>query len=87
MDQRSGDGRESKSSSTTAGKNFSNFEMLDASIVSAVDKHPRFSLQQEGQSRGTESPERVPVSRGRQIAILIYDYFRVTGEGTELLRS
>ena len=29
---------ESKSSSTTAGKNFSNFEMLDASIVSALDK-------------------------------------------------
>ena len=42
---------------------FPNFEMLEAKIASALNKnHPEFTAQEEGQSRGTESPERGPVS-------------------------
>ena len=36
--------------------------MLDAKIASALNKIPEFPIQEEGQSRGTESPERGPVS-------------------------
>ena len=47
--------------------------------------HPEFPIQEEGQSLGTESPEGGPFLRGRQIAFVIYDYFRVTGaHDTEL---
>ena len=50
-----------KSSRSASGKNFPNFEMLDAKIASEQD-HPEFPIQEEGQSRGTESPERGSVS-------------------------
>ena len=40
--------------------------------------HSEFPIQKEGQSRGAESPER-GFLRGRQIAFMICDYFRVTG--------
>ena len=54
---------EFKSSRLIAGKNFPKFEMLDAKIASAFEQdHPELSLQEEGQSRGTESPGRGPVS-------------------------
>ena len=54
---------ELKSSRSIAGENFPNFEMLDARIASALNKIiQKFSLQEEGQSGGTESPERGPVS-------------------------
>ena len=62
-------------------KKFPNFETLDAKIASALNKiiH-KFPLQEEGQSPGAESPERrVGFLRGRQIAFMIYDYFRVIG--------
>ena len=37
--------------------------MLDAKIASAIEQdHPEFPIQDEGQSRGTESSERGPVS-------------------------
>ena len=44
-----------KSSRSTAGENFPNFELLDARIASASNKidHPEFPLQEKGQS-GTE---------------------------------
>ena len=47
-----------KSSRSVSGKNFPNFEMLDAKIASAEQDHPEFPIREEGQSRGTESPER-----------------------------
>ena len=51
------------SSRSVAGKKFPNFEKLDAMIASAVkEAHPKLSLQEEGQSRGTERPERRSVS-------------------------
>ena len=55
---------QSKSSRSVSGKNFPNFEMLDAKIASALNKidHPEFPIQEEGQSRGAESPERGLVS-------------------------
>ena len=41
--------------------------------------HPEFPVQEEGQSRGTEAQKEDRSLRGRQIAFMIYDYFRVTG--------
>ena len=49
---------ELKSSRSVSGKIFPKFEMLDAKIASA----PEFPIQEEGQSRGTESPEGAQVS-------------------------
>ena len=52
-----------KSSRSIAGKNFPKFEMLNARIASALNKIiQKFPLQEEDQSRGTESPKRGPVS-------------------------
>ena len=53
---------ELKSSRSTSRQNFPKFEMLDARIASALNDHPKFSLQEEGQSGGTECPERGSVS-------------------------
>ena len=47
---------ELKSSRSVSGKNFPNFEMLDAKIASALKKIIR--IQEEGQSRGTASPKK-----------------------------
>ena len=55
------------SSRSVAGKNSPNFEMLDAKIASA------FSLEQQKPQKEDRFP------RGRQIAFMIHDYFRVTG--------
>ena len=57
-----------RSSRSVSGKNFANFEMLDAKTASEKD-HPEFPIQEEGQSGGTESPERRPVST----TFMIYD--------------
>ena len=58
-----------------------NFEVLDARISSALNRiiqNTRFK--KKGLSRGTKSSKRGTVFlRGRQIAYLIYEYFRVTG--------
>ena len=54
---------ESKSSRSVAGKNFPNFEMLDAKIASALNKIIQNShFKKEGQSRGAESPKGGSVS-------------------------
>ena len=54
---------ELQSSRSVCGKNFPNFEMLDAKIAFASSKITMNSqVQEEGQSRGTESPQRGPVS-------------------------
>ena len=54
---------ELKSSRSIAGKNFHNFWDVRCENCFFFEwDHPKFSLQEEGQSRGTESPERGPVS-------------------------
>ena len=60
MDQRSGDGRFSKSSRSVEGfSRFPNLEMLDARIASALNKIIQNSrIKKEGQSGGTGSSER-----------------------------
>ena len=68
------------SSRSVAGKNFPKFEMLDAKIASALNKitqnfhfKKKVSLEeQKAQKEGRFLPR-------RQIAFMIYDYFRVTG--------
>ena len=67
-----------KSSRSVCGNNVPNFELLDAKIASALNKITQKPIQEEGQSRGTESREKDRFLRG-QIAFMIYDYFRVTG--------
>ena len=71
---------ELKSSRSVCGKDFPNFEMLDAKIAFALNKiiqnsqfKKKVSLEeQKGQKEGR-------LLRGRQIASMIYDNFRVTG--------
>ena len=70
---------ELKTSRSASGKNFPNFEMLDAKIASALNKIIQNSHFKK-KSRGAESPPKKTVStRNTQIAFMIYDYFRVTG--------
>ena len=71
---------ESKSSRSIAGKNFPNFEMLDAKIASALkniiqNSHLKKKVSLEEQKAQKEDR----FLRGRQIAFMIYDFFRVTG--------
>ena len=71
---------ELRSSSSTSGLSMPNFEVLDARIASALNKiihnshfKRRISLEeQKGQKQDR-------FLRGRQIAYLIYDHFRVVG--------
>ena len=85
MDQRSGDGRVGGRLDIIALRSelysFSNFEMLDARIASAMNKITQNSyLKEKGQSGGTEKTQKEDrFLRGRQIAYMIYDYFRCTG--------
>ena len=65
-----------KSSRSIAGKNFLNFEMLDAKIASALNKiirnshfKKKFSLEE----RKAQKENRF--LRGRQISFMIYNYF------------
>ena len=71
---------ELKSSSSTRGISMPNFEVLDARIASALNKiihnsqfKRRISLEEQ------EAQKEDRFLRGRQIAYLIYDQFRVTG--------
>ena len=69
---------ELKSSRSVAGKNFPNFEMLDAKTASALNKiiqnsHFKKKVSLEEQNAQKEGR----FLRGRQIAFTIYDYFRV----------
>ena len=71
---------ELKSSLSVCGGNFPQFrDVRCEDCVCSEQDHPDFPVQEEGQSRGAESPERGLVSTRRQIAFMIYDYFRVTG--------
>ena len=84
MDQRSGVGDsvdELRSSSSTRGISMPNFEVLDARIASALNKiihnsqfKRRISLEEMKKAQKEDR-----FLRGRQIAYLIYDHFRVIG--------
>ena len=71
---------ELRSSSSTRGISMPNFEVLDASIASALNRiihnsyfKRRISLEEQ------KAQKQDRFFRGRQIAYLTYDYFRVTG--------
>ena len=71
---------ELKPSRSIAGNNFQKFEMLDAKIASALNKiiqnsrcKKKVSLEEQKAHEGER------FLRGRQVAFMIYDYFRVTG--------
>ena len=82
MDQRSGDGWFSGWAQILAiseGKDFPNFQMLDAKIASALNKiiqnsqfRKKVSLEEH------KAPKEDWFLRGRQIAFIIHDYFRLT---------
>ena len=71
---------ELRSSSSARGISMPNFEVLDARIASALNKiihnsHFKRRISLEEQKANKEDR----FFRGRQIAHLIYEYFRVTG--------
>ena len=71
---------ELKSSRSIAGKNSPNFDMLDAKIASALNKviqNSHFKKNVGLEEQKAQKEDRF--LRGRQIAHMIYDYFRVTG--------
>ena len=70
---------ELKSSRTIAGKDFQNFELLDARIASALNKviqNSHFNKKVSLEDQKVQKENRF--LHGRQIAYMIYDYFRVT---------
>ena len=83
MDQRSemvGSVDEFKSSRSIEGKDFPNIEMLDARIASALNKVIQNSYFKKKVSLEEQKVKKEdPFLRRRQIAYMIYDYFRVTG--------
>ena len=61
-------------------KDFPNFEMLDAKIACALNKIIQNSQFKKKVSLEEQKAQKVDqFLRGRQIAFVIYDYFRVTG--------
>ena len=71
---------ELKSSRSVYGKDFPNFEMLDAKIASAPNKIIQKSqLKKKVSLEEQKAQKEDRFLRGRQIAFMIYDYFRVTG--------
>ena len=69
-----------KSPRSIEGKDFRNLEMLDARIASALNKiiqNPYFKKKVSLDKQKTQKEDRF--FRGRQIAYMIYDCFRVTG--------
>ena len=71
---------ERKSSRSENGKDFPNFEMLDAKIASALNKIiQNSSSKRRSHSRSRKHKKEDRCLRGRQIAFMIYDFFRVTG--------
>ena len=71
---------ELRSSSSTRGISMPNFEVLDARIASALNKiihNSHFKRRISVEEQKAQKQDRF--LRGRQIAYLIYDYFRVTG--------
>ena len=70
-----------KTSRSIEGKDFPNFEMLDARIAAALNKiiqNSHFKKKVSLEEQKAQKDDR-RFLRGRRIAYLIYDYFRVTG--------
>ena len=77
-----------KSSRSVCGKNFPNFEMLDAKIASALNKiiqNSQFKKKVSLEEQRAQKEDRF--LRGRQIAFMIHDYFPVTGAHDTVLDS
>ena len=75
-----------KSSRSIAGKKFPNFVMLDAKIASALNKiiqNSQFKKKVNLEEQQAQKEGRFP--RGRQIAHMICDFFRVTGAHDKVL--
>ena len=71
---------ELKSSRLVAGENVRNFEMLDAKIASALIKIiNNFQFKKKVSLEEEKVEKEGGFLRGRQIAFMIYDYFRATG--------
>ena len=71
---------ELRSSSSTRGISMPNFEVLDARIASALNKiihNSHFKRRISLEEQKAQKEDRF--LRGRHIAYLIYDYYRVTG--------
>ena len=69
-----------ESSSSIRGISMPNFEVLDAKIASALNRiihYSHFKRRISLEEQKAQKQDRF--LRGRQIAYLIYDYFRVTG--------
>ena len=69
-----------KSSSSVRGIQMPNFEVLDAKIASPLNRiihNTQFKRKVSLEEQKTQKQDRL--LRGRQIAYLIYEYFRVTG--------
>ena len=76
---------ELKSSRSVYGKEFPNFEMLDAKIASALNKIIQNSQFRKVSLEEQKAQKEDRFLRGRQIAFMIYDYFRVTGAHDTIL--
>ena len=71
---------ERKSSRSAIGKDFPNFEMLDAKIASDLKKIIQNSqFKQKVSLEEQKAHKEDPFLRGRQMAFMICDYSRVTG--------
>ena len=71
---------ELKSLRSIEGRDFTNFEVLDAKVASALNKITQNShFKKKVSLEERKVPKEDPFLRGRQIAFMIYDYFRVTG--------
>ena len=66
-----------RSSSSTRGISMPNFEVLDARNASALIHNSQFKRRISLEEQKAQKEDRF--LRGRQIAYLIYDFFRVTG--------
>ena len=77
---------ELESSRSFAGKNLPNFKLLDAKIASALNKiiqNSHFKKKVSLEEQKAQKEDQFP--RGRQLAFMIYDYFRVTGADDTVL--
>ena len=77
---------ELKSSHSIDGNNFPNFEMLDGRIASALNKIiQNFQFKKKVSFEEQKAQKEDRFLRGRQIAFMIYDYFRVIGAHNTVL--
>ena len=71
---------------SVCGKDFPHFKMLDTKIASALSKIIQNSqLKKKVSFEEQKAPKEERLQRGRQIASMIYDYFRVTGSHDTVL--